>query len=157
MSTIKTIKLEMLASPNERLSEDCNVVARVDTSTHKVTHIDYVDKDTRSFVASWGVVGTADFWLEETKGVLEGEHTDTETGEVWHEYEEYLIRTWLDMRSSPWQWFSSNLINGKMIVGDLNIDKKARIWTLDLREYSSSAEFLAILGSSGSDKSDHRK
>ena len=73
------------------------------------------------------------------------------------EYEEYLIRTWLDMRSSPWQWFSSNLINGKMIVGDLNIDKKARIWTLDLCEYSSSADFLAILGSSGSDKSNNRK
>lgn len=73
------------------------------------------------------------------------------------EYEEYLIRTWLSMRSDPWQWFSSNLINGKMIVGDLNIDKKTRIWTLDLREYSSSAEFSPISGSSGSDKSNHRK
>jgi hypothetical protein len=54
------------------------------------------------------------------------------------EYEEYLIRTWLKTRSDSWQWFSSNLITGKMIVGDLNIDKKARIWTLDLREYSST-------------------
>ena len=54
------------------------------------------------------------------------------------EYEEYLIRTWLKMRSDPWQWFSSNLITGKMIVGDLNIDKKARIWTLDMHEYSST-------------------
>jgi len=72
-------------------------------------------------------------------------------------YEKYLIRTWLDMRSAPWQWFSSDLITGKMIVRDLNLDKKARIWTLDLRKHSSSADFLAILDSSGSDKSTHRK
>ncbi|MFX0117170.1 MAG: hypothetical protein ACFFB3_21675 [Candidatus Hodarchaeota archaeon] len=57
-------------------------------------------------------------------------------------YEEYLIRAWLGMRSAPWQWFSSDSLSGKMIVRDLNIDKKARIWTLDLRKYSSSAEFL---------------
>jgi len=54
------------------------------------------------------------------------------------EYEEYLIKIWLGMRSGPWQWFSSDQISGKMIVGDLNIDKKARVWTLDLREYSSN-------------------
>jgi len=66
------------------------------------------------------------------------------------EYEEYLIRMWLKTRSGPWQWFSSDFISGKMVVGDLNIDKKARIWTLDLRKYSSSSEFLASLENANS-------
>jgi len=52
-------------------------------------------------------------------------------------YEDYLIKLWLEMRSAPWQWFSSDQIKDKMIVGDLNIDKKSRIWTLDFHEYSS--------------------
>jgi len=73
------------------------------------------------------------------------------------EYEEHWIRRWLEMRSAPWQWLSSDIISGKMVVGDLTIDKKARILTLDLREYSSSTEFLSSLRSSGSNKSTHRK
>jgi len=51
------------------------------------------------------------------------------------EYEELLIRRWLKMRSGPWQWFSSEKIKGKMMVRDLSIDRKARIWTLDIRKY----------------------
>lgn len=56
------------------------------------------------------------------------------------EYVKFLIETWLGMRSAPWQWFSSGHLSGKMIVRDLNIDKKNRIWTLDLRRYSNYAE-----------------
>lgn len=52
-------------------------------------------------------------------------------------YEDFLIKLWLEMSSAPWQWFSSDYIKDKMIVGDLNIDKKSQIWSLDLREYSS--------------------
>jgi hypothetical protein len=73
------------------------------------------------------------------------------------EYEDYLIGRWLEMRSAPWQWFSSDEINGKMTVHDLNIDKKARHWTIDLRKYSSSPEFFPNFRPPNSDNSPKKK
>lgn len=53
-------------------------------------------------------------------------------------YEKLLVRRWLEMRSSPWQWFSSDQINCKMVVRDLKIDRETGTWTLDLQRYSGS-------------------
>lgn len=52
-------------------------------------------------------------------------------------YEDFLIKRWLEMRAGPWQWFSSPQLKDRMIIGDLNIDKKSGIWSFDMSEYSS--------------------
>lgn len=52
--------------------------------------------------------------------------------------EEDLMKMWLSSRSDRWQWIESEQIQGKMIVHDLTIDKKAGVYTVDFRKYSGN-------------------
>jgi len=52
--------------------------------------------------------------------------------------EEGLIGMWLASRSDCWQWFSSEQFQGKTIIRDLTINRKAGIYTVDIRRYSGN-------------------
>ena len=80
-----------LYTVGDRALEQVMADVEVDTLTHKVTSIEYEDKDARNYVEGLGAKGTADHWLNEAKEMLEQEHKDPNTGEIWYEYEEYLL------------------------------------------------------------------
>ena len=52
--------------------------------------------------------------------------------------EEDLIRLWLETRSSPWQWMTFKEWQGKTIIRDLTIDRKAGVHTIDVCKYYDS-------------------
>jgi hypothetical protein len=52
--------------------------------------------------------------------------------------EEDLMKMWLASRSDRWQWFESEQFQGKTIVCDLTIDRKAGAYTIDFRKYSGN-------------------
>jgi hypothetical protein len=52
--------------------------------------------------------------------------------------EENLMKTWLSSRSDCWQWLSTARFQGKTIVRDLTINKKAGTYTIDFRKYSGN-------------------
>ena len=54
------------------------------------------------------------------------------------EDEESLMRMWWESRSDIWQWLSGDQIQGKMILRDLTMNRKAGVFTLDIRKYSGN-------------------
>lgn len=73
--SLETIKFDMY-SVGDRMLEQVYCDATVNTETGEITEIKYHTESHRRYVEGLGAPGTADYWLEQARSLLEEEWED---------------------------------------------------------------------------------
>lgn len=92
--SICIVEAELTLVGDERTYEGVMCIATIDKNTNKVISIKYkgagsiTEKETKDYVEQQGAPGTADYFLNEMKEMLEEKNKNPNTGAIWYGWED---------------------------------------------------------------------